>query len=170
MLDRKQILPLGSKVSVQYAMDDGKETILLIVGHLSLRKHHVCHYDYICVRFPDGIEKDMHYINHSDIVRVICTPEPTGEEYLKWLERKYGEYETYYKNYNPDERTDIDTLRKRVIETTNAIEYFTDKKKWIRHLCFGVIIIGAGLAAFFTREWHVGVCAFLFALLGWLTK
>ena len=49
MFEKKQMLPLGSKVTVCYALDGGTETVLVVVGHLSLRNRNACYYDYICV-------------------------------------------------------------------------------------------------------------------------
>ena len=38
MLERKQILPIGSTIAVCYRTDGGKETILQVVGHLTMRR------------------------------------------------------------------------------------------------------------------------------------
>lgn len=65
MLKKDQILPIGSLVTVFFKSDGGKETIALIVGHLTMQKHMISRYDYTCVAAPAGIEDGLFYINHS---------------------------------------------------------------------------------------------------------
>ncbi len=170
MMEKKKILPIGSVVSVKYAIDKGKETVHVIVGHLSLRKASLCHYDYICVLFPFGVEKGLYYINYTDIVSVINVPSFTDEIYEKWLEIKADEYDTYYKHYRYYERPDIDAMRKRVVQGRNIFDRKTEMKKAVGIICLGGITLGAAAVAFLAGEWESGVCAFLFALMGYLTK
>lgn len=89
MLKKDQILPIGSLVTVFFKSDGGKETIALIVGHLTMQKHMISRYDYTCVAAPAGIEDGLFYINHSDICSVLHRP--SGADYFpeNWLERKY---------------------------------------------------------------------------------
>ncbi len=170
MMEKKNILPIGSAVSVKYAVDGGKETVLIVVGHLSLRKDTLCFYDYICVPFPEGAAKGLCYINHDDVVRVIHLQQYDSLDYSKWLERKYAEYEAYYKHYRFDERESIDEQRKRTVQGINAYERKREAKKVAGAICLGGIIIGAVAVAFLTKEWETAVCALLFAVMGYLIK
>ena len=70
MLAKAEVLPIGSIVSVKFA-DEDQEMLAMIVGHLSLVKRHRCHYDYICVEYPSGVEQSIFYINQPDIVEIL---------------------------------------------------------------------------------------------------
>lgn len=37
MLDKTQVLPIGSMITVMFSCDENKETVAVIVGHLTLR-------------------------------------------------------------------------------------------------------------------------------------
>lgn len=166
MLEKKQILPVGSRVTVRYAADGGKETLLLIVGHLSLQNATLCYYDYICVYDDIGIERGVVYINHTDIVRIIHRCDPSDEAYERWLARKYPEFVAYYKNGNPENRPDIDTIR---AETLNARdrEYRKNRiKKIARYACMGFCTLGVGLTILLTNRWEMAVGALFFVFLG----
>lgn len=165
MFEKKQMLPIGSKVTVCYASDGGTETVLVVVGHLSLRNKNTCHYDYVCVPYPNGFEDGIRYINHSDIVRVICRADETDEAYIKWREKKYAEYKVYYENYDSKKRADIDTVREQVVHWKNELEEserYTLKGKVVN---IAIIIFGAGITVLLTANWWAGLCAFILASL-----
>ena len=67
MLSKREIMSVGTIVRIRYE-NDCKDTLAVIVGHLSLSKQMQCHYDYICVEYPFGIERGILYVNHSDIL------------------------------------------------------------------------------------------------------
>ena len=170
MFEKKQMLPLGSKVTVCYALDGGTESVLVVVGHLSLRNRNACYYDYICVRYPNGIADGIHYINHSDIVRVICRADETDEEYIKWRDKKFIEYEAYYNNYDTEKRADIDTMREAVVHWHNRIDENNGRTRIRKILNITAITCGAGITVLLTGCWWMGLCALLFGMFGYLIK
>lgn len=166
MLERKQILPIGSTVAVCYRTDGGKETLLQVVGHLTLRRAKVCLYDYVCIYYPQGIEDGLVYINHTDIVRVLDSAELRSDMYDRWLARKYGEYLAYYETHNPNERPDIDTTRSEILIGREREHRNNKIRKWMRFLCVAAITLGAVTAFLLTKRWEIAVGALFFALLG----
>lgn len=166
MLERKQILPIGSTVAVCYRTDGGKETLLQVVGHLTLRRAKVCLYDYVCIYYPQGIEDGLVYINHTDIVRVLDSAELRSDMYDRWLARKYGEYLAYYETHNPNERPDIDTTRCEILIGREREHRNNKIRKWMRFLCAAAITLGAVIAFLLTKRWEIAVGALFFALLG----
>ena len=42
MIEKTNVLPVGSMITVRFASEGGRETIAVIVGHLSLRKDRQC--------------------------------------------------------------------------------------------------------------------------------
>ena len=169
MLEKKQILPIGSLVSVRYASDGGTETVLMIVGYLSLRSKTICHYDYQCVLYPNGYYSGIYYINHSDIVRVLCRAEDHEGKHSEWLDRKYIEYEVYYKNYDVSKRPDIDVMRSAVINRINYLEAEKPRRKINAIIKITGIVLSAGIAVLLTGSWWTGLCALIFALLGYMS-
>ena len=170
MFEKKQMLPLGSKVTVCYALNGGTETVLVVVGHLSLRNRNACYYDYICVRYPNGIADGIHYINHSDIVRVICRSDETDEAYIKWREKKYIEYKVYYENYDISKRADIDTMRGAVVYWKNKLDEQNEQKPIRMAIYIAALLLGAGVAVLLTGSWWTGLCALIFAVWGYFAK
>ena len=170
MFEKKQMLPIGSKVTVRYALDGGMETVLMIVGHLSLRNKTVCHYDYVCVQYPMGFEAGIQYINHSDIVRVICRADETDESYIKWRDKKYIEYKVYYENYDSTKRADIDAMRGAVVYWKNKIDEHEARKPIRMLLHTAITLTGAGIAVLLTGSWWTGLCALIFVILGYFFK
>lgn len=166
MLEKRQILPIGSVVAVCYRTDGGKETLLQIVGHLTLRRAKVCLYDYVCVMYPQGIEDGLVYINHTDIVRVLEPDELRGEVYDRWLTRKYTEYQAYYETYDPEKRPDIDTTREQLLLGREREHRNNRIRRYANALCTGVLLLGAGLAFLLTKSWEIAVGAIFFALVG----
>lgn len=166
MLERKQILPIGSTVAVCYRTDGGKETLLQVVGHLTLRRARVCLYDYICVYYPQGIEDGLVYINHTDIVRVLDPAELRNDTYDRWLARKYGEYLAYYETRDPKERPDIDTTRREILIGREREHRNNKIRKWMHVLCAAAITLGAVIAFLLTKRWEIAVGALFFAFLG----
>lgn len=170
MLERKQILPIGSTIAVCYRTDGGNETILQVVGHLTMRRAKVCLYDYVCVYYPQGIEDGLVYINHTDIVRVVDPSELRNETYDRWLTRKYGEYLAYYNTRDPKERPDIDTTRREILIGRERERKNNRIRKWMRIICAATITLGAGLAFLLTKRWEIAVGALFFAFLGSRTR
>lgn len=166
MLEKRQILPIGSAVAVCYRTDGGKETLLLIVGHLTLRREKVCLYDYVCVNYPQGIEDGLVYINHADIVRVLDPDELRGEAYDRWLARKYPEFVAYYENGNYENRPDIDTMRAMTLEARDRAYRKNRIKKIARYTCVGLCTLGVGLTVLLTNCWWMAVGALFFIFLG----
>ena len=166
MLEKKQILPIGSRVAVRYAADGGKETLLLILGHLSLKNATLCYYDYICVYEEFGIERGVVYINHTDIVCIVHRYDPSDEAYERWLARKYPEYVAYYENGNPENRLDIDTMRAMTLNARDR-EYRKNRiKKLARYTCMGFCTLGVGLTVLLTNRWEMAVGALFFIFFG----
>ncbi len=170
MFEKKLMLPIGSKVTVHYALDGGTETVLVIVGHLSLRKRFESHYDYVCVLYPNGIEDGIRYINHSDIVRVIYDADKTDEAYIKWRDKKYIEYKVYYENYDPEKRVDIDTMRESIVDWQNKVEDTKERKRIGKAVIAAIIILGAGVTVLLSGSWWGGLCAFCLAAVAYLMK
>ena len=106
MLSKREIMSVGTIVRIRYE-NDCKDTLAVIVGHLSLSKQMQCHYDYICVEYPFGIERGILYVNHTDILEKLHYFLDYDELHSKWMERKYGDYLVYYKYYRANLRSDI---------------------------------------------------------------
>lgn len=170
MLEKMQILPIGSTVAVCYRTDGGKETILQIVGHLTMRRAKVCLFDYVCVYYPQGIEDGLIYINHTDIVRVVDSSELQNKLYDRWLARKHGEFLAYYNTRDPKKRPDIDTMRSNMLIAREREHRHNKIKRWMRAICTVAIIIGAGLAFLLTKQWESTIGVVFFALIGRGTK
>ena len=170
MFEKKQMFPIGSKVTVCYALDGGTETVLMVVGHLSLRNKTRCHYDYVCVQYPSGFEGGIHYINHSDIIRVICLADENDESYIKWRDKKYIEYKVYYENYDTMKRADIDAMRGAVVYWKNKLDEEKARKPIRMLINIAAVFLGAGIAVLLTGSWWTGLCALIFAILGYLMK
>lgn len=166
MLEKRQILPIGSVVAVCYRTDGGKETLLQIVGHLTLRREKVCLYDYVCVLYPQGIEDGLVYINHTDIVRVPDPDELRSDAYDRWLARKYPEFVAYYENGEHKNRPDIDTMRAMTLETRDRAYRKNRIKKIARYTCAGLCTLGVGLTVLLTNRWEMAVGALFFVFLG----
>lgn len=174
MLKKEQILPIGSVVAVRFDEDVGRDTGQLtpfvIVGHLTLRKGRKCCYDYMCVEYPSGMDDGLVYINHDDIANVLWRSTDFDELHAKWMECKYAEYVSYYKNYHSELRPDINTMREKSRKTGALLrrcEQINNIKRW---MCAGVILIGAVLTAILTKSWYVVTGAILFAFFGWLSE
>ncbi len=166
----REILPLGSMVSVCYAANRGAETVLLVIGHLSLQKETPCHYDYRCVLFPEGIDRGVYYINHSDIHRVIYRTKIRDLSYNRWLEQKAAEYDAYYKHYPHQMRLSADAMRAKMIKSANAAHRLKRWKPFIRWGSMGLLAAAAvGLAAV-TGIWGIGICVLILGLLGAAAK
>lgn len=167
---KKQILPIGSIITVCYEQDEGHETQLMVIGHLCLRKRFICHYDYVCVRCPYGLEDGICYINSADIVSVLWHPNIEDEKYREWYERKHQEFMAYYRNYRPDREADINALRENQIRWENLIDQKTRNSRIIRITGITLLIIGTGLAVALTECWWMGIGAVLFAVTGYMIK
>lgn len=165
MLSKREILSIGTVVRIRYE-NDGKDTLAVIVGHLTLSKRMKCHYDYICVEYPYGIEKGIFYINHADILETLYYCTDYEDLHSKWMERKYGDYLAYYKYYQVDLRPDKNEMRKRSIEAKNLVDYYTPKFKIITGIISILIGIGIGIAAVLTHQWLAVPGAVLFAIIG----
>lgn len=163
MLSKREIMSVGTIVRIRYE-NDGKDTLAVIVGHLSLSKQMKCHYDYICVEYPYGIEKGIFYINHSDILETLYHCTDYQELHCKWMERKYGDYLAYYKHYRVDLRPDKNEMRKRHIAAKNLVDYYTPKLKNIIGIISVLIGIGIGITALFTHQWLAVPGAVIFVL------
>lgn len=165
MLKKDQILPIGSLVTVFFKSDGGKETIALIVGHLTMQKHMISRYDYTCVAAPAGIEDGLFYINHSDICSVLHRP--SGADYFpeNWLERKYAEYTAYYRNYDPAERPDIDTMRGNLKAKFETLKNTKGRFRRFKKIIPIPFVCGALLAVIISDNKIIAAGAFLLAII-----
>ena len=120
MLERNQILPVGSLITIRHETDKGKETVCVVVGHLTLRREIISRFDYTCVKFPQGVEDGLIYVNHDDIVNIIYRASDYDELNETWMNRKYAEYVAYYKHYGEYQRPDIDKIFTRLIHLLGA--------------------------------------------------
>lgn len=166
MLERKQILPVGSRITVCFASDGGKETFLVVVGHLSLKRAMMCYYDYVCVPYPAGMDEGLIYVNHTDVVRVLTEPEIPDDAYDRWLARKYPEYVAYYENGKPEERPDIDTMRATVLNARDREHRKNRIRRIVRTVCGALCVLGVGFAVLLTKRWEIATGALFFSLLG----
>lgn len=161
MLKKQEILSIGSIVRIHFENDE-KDTIAVIIGHLSLTKRFKCHYDYICVEHPYGLERGIFYINHTDIIEIIENCKNNNAQHSNWMERKYPEYMAYYNQYNHDERPDKDSLREQF---ANAEEYLTAKQHKGLKIILN-IIIGIMLFAMTVFDWRIGIGADISFIVG----
>ena len=121
MLSKREIMSVGTIVRIRYE-NDCKDTLAVIVGHLSLSKQMQCHYDYICVEYPFGIERGILYVNHTDILEKLHYFLDYDELHSKWMERKYGDFLVYYKYYRADLRSDMNDIRKQIFNAKNRLD------------------------------------------------
>lgn len=147
MVEKGQVLPVGSIVTVKFDADMGRVTTALIVGHLSLLKPHKCFYDYICVEYPYGVEKGTFYINHADIICVSHRTDDSENKHEKWMERKYGEYLAYYNQYRFDVRPTIDELRRRKARAEDFQYKYFVIRRMMRIMASVVFALGIGISA-----------------------
>lgn len=162
MLKRSEIFPIGSMVTVQF--EKGEDTVLVVVGHLTLQKNAISRYDYTCVEFPMGVEMGLVYINHEDIVMVVYHASDYGDLHENWMMRKYAEYKAYYRHFAPETRPDISVVRTAIHEA----EHILPKRRRIKIIMSSAILMaeiaGATSLTILTRDWRVGVCALFFII------
>ncbi len=165
MIEKSNVLPVGSMITVRFA-SEGRDTVAVIVGHLSLRKDRQCFYDYVCVEYPKGYENGVFYINQENIATVISTPADLGNNYERWLERKFAEYKVYYSDYHPELRPDPE--KARVSSKIADRMYLQNKKLRIvkRLICTLIGIIGAAAIALVTESWEATCGAVLLYIFG----
>ena len=128
MLSKREIMSVGTIVRIRYE-NDCKDTLAVIVGHLSLSKQMQCPYDYICVEYPFVIERGILYVNHTDILEKLHYFLDYDELHSKWMERKYGDYLVYYKYYRADLRSDMNDIRKQILNAKNRLDNYALKLK-----------------------------------------
>ena len=167
MLGKREILQIGTIVKVRYE-NDSKDTYAVIVGHLTLTEQMQCHYDYICVEFPYGIERGVFYINHTDILETLYHCADHEKLHENWMERKYGEYLAYYKQYRPDLRPDMNEIKKRKVLAEETLGHFATKQKAITLTATIITAIGIGITAFLTKQWIAVPGALLFSVMGFV--
>ncbi len=170
MIEKTNVLPVGSMITVRFASEGGRETVAVIVGHLSLRKDRQCFYDYVCVEYPKGYENGVFYINHDDIASVVSAPDDVGNKHERWLERKYAEYKVYYSDYHPELRPDPE--KARLSSRIADLMYLRNKKIHIikRIVCAIAGIAGAASIAFVTKSWEAACGAVLFYVVGMVSE
>lgn len=170
MIEKSSVLPIGSIITILFTFEGDRETVAVIVGHLSLRQDRQCFYDYVCVEYPKGYENGVFYINHDDIATVISTPDDVGNKHERWLERKYAEYKVYYSDYHPELRPDPEKVR--VSSKIADRMYFRNKKiRTIKRLVCAISgIIGAAAIAFVTKSWEAACGAVLFYAIGAISE
>ena len=172
MKDKNEILQIGSIVSVCVESEKGTLTELMIIGHLCLRKKFICHYDYVCVPYPFGIEDSICYINDSDIVRVVscCPLNLEDEKQLKWSLRKQAEYMAYYNNYKVSNRPNDKNENEKQFILVNEFAQKENKNKICKAIGIALLLGGMILAVLLTNCWWTGICAALFFILGYIIK
>lgn len=163
MLSKREIMSVGTIVRIRDE-NDCKDTLAVIVGHLSLSKQMQCHYDYICVEYPFGIERGILYVNHSDILEKLHYFLDYDELHSKWMERKYGDYLVYYKYYRADLRSDMNDIRKQIFNAKNRLDNYALKLKNFISLICAITGIGIGITAFLTHQWLAVPGAVIFVL------
>lgn len=168
MLQKNQVLPIGSVVTVRFSSDAGRETVAVIVGHLTLRNDRKCCFDYACVEYPAGIEEGLFYINEPDIVSVLYRACDTGQMHENWMERKYAEYQAYYRQYRPDLRPSIDDVRRKTKNAGGISRRMKRMRLVKRWVCAIGFLIGAVLTAVLTKSWEAVTGAVFFFIIGWL--
>lgn len=168
MLTKKQILPVGSTVSVRFS-DEEAYTNAIIIGHLTLKRGMVSRFDYTCVSSPGGVEDGVFYINHDDIVEVLHRGNDQGKAYYKWIERKYAEYLSYYKNYGQECRPSIEEVRRAIHE--EKIDSPPQNIKWYNGIiAISGMLCSALLSALIMQSWLAGVGAALCFTAGYVIK
>jgi len=166
MLAKAEVLPIGSIVSVKFA-DEDQEMLAMIVGHLSLVKRHRCHYDYICIEYPSGVERGIFYINQPDIIEIHHRTDDYDGLHSKMMERKYGEYIAFYKHYSPESRPSIDKMRQTIILSDNLFCSFKNIMRRVKYITILIFIISTVITAVVTQSIYAVIGAFVFAVLGW---
>ena len=165
MLMKHQILAVGTMAKIKFEKEQQK-TFVVIIGHLTLSKKMKCHFDYVCVEYPYGIENDIMYINHEDIIEVLYCPDDYENRNQKWIERKYGEHLAYYKHYHYELRPDKEEIRERITISDNLIKKHNNKGTIITIGIIMLLTLGIGITALFTKQWLVLPGAILFTVLG----
>ncbi len=167
MLERSQILPVGSLITIRHETDKGKETVCVVVGHLTLRRDIISRFDYTCVKFPQGVEDGLIYVNHDDIVNTIHRASDYDELNEVWMNRKYAEYVAYYKHYGEFQRPEIDKIRQNIFQVDPPAK----RKNFIAQITILIISIsGAALLSVLSGTWMTSVGAALFMLAGYCIK
>ncbi len=167
MLERNQILPVGSVITVRNTIDKGKEAVCVVVGHLTLRREMINRFDYTCVKFPQGVEDGLLYVNHEDIVNIIYRASDYDELNETWMNRKYAEYVAYYKHYGETQRPDIDKIRQNI----HQVEPPTQHKRYAAKMTILILTIsGAALLSVLSGTWMTFVGAALFVFAGYYIK
>ncbi len=167
MLERNQIFPVGSLITIRHETDKGKETVCVVVGHLTLRREIISRFDYTCVKFPQGVEDGLIYVNHDDIVNIIYRASDYDELNETWMNRKYAEYVAYYKHYGEYQRPDIDKIRQNIYQ----IDPPTRCKRFIAQITILLLSIsGAAVLSVLSGTWMTIVGAALFLLAGYCIK
>lgn len=152
MLEKRSILPVGSMVTVTFAANEGRETFAVIVGHLTLREPSLCHYDYICVEYPGGVECSSFFINDGDILRIVHRADDTGPGYEKWLQQKYREYQAYYSSGQDKNRMTIDEVRYRKLRAEDKLYQMAKYRKVRRVILPCVFVLSVGISMWCTQS------------------
>ena len=170
MLEKNEILPVGSIVTVDFNIERGEKTILVIAGHLTLQRNMISRYDYTCVKFPMGTEKGLFYINHTDIVAILYESPDYFGLHEAWMTRKYAEYRAYYHHFPTEQKTNIqmmnvslDVAAKRFITRWKA-------RRAVQGIGVSISIVSAGFIAVLTGELAVGFCVLVLFGLGYIVR
>lgn len=165
MLKQDQILPVGSVVTVHFR-EKGEDTVLVIVGHLTINPKMISRYDYTCVHYPIGIETGLIYINHDDIEAVLYQNADVDGLHEKWMTRKYAEYKAYYRHFSEEQRPPTEVTRRSILEAMNELPKRHKRKQILFCIALATQFTGAVSLTILTGEWMVGFCALSFVLAG----
>lgn len=166
MLTRNQILPVGSVITVRYSEDRVDLTIAVIIGHLTLRRDMVNRFDYTCVKFPQGVEDGLMYVNDEDIAEILYRAADYDERHREWMIRKFAEYKAYYDHYGHLPRPDIDKIRREMIHVETTAKH--TRRFGVRATMLILSLSGAALLSVLSGTYLTIIGAVLFMCAGFL--
>ncbi len=166
MLTRNQILPVGSVITVRQGKNPDEITVAVIIGHLTLRRNMINRFDYTCVRFPEGVEEGLVYVNNEDIEEILCRATDYDERHRDWLIRKYAEYKAYYEHYGELPRPDIDKIRQEMIPLEPTQNHA--RRYGVRITMLILSLSGAALLSVLSGTYLTIIGAVLFMCAGFL--
>ncbi len=166
MLTRNQILPVGSVITVRHTKDKDEITVAVIIGHLTLRRGMINRFDYTCVKFPQGVEEGLLYVNDEDIEEILYQATDYDERHQEWMVRKYAEYKAYYEHYGNHPRPDIDKIRQEMIHLDSTVKH--TRRNGVRIIMLILSLNGAALLSVLSGTYLTIIGAVLFMVAGFL--
>ncbi len=164
MLTRNQILPVGSVITVRHIKDKDEITVAVIIGHLTLRRDMINRFDYTCVKFPQGVEEGLMYVNDEDIEETLYRATDYDERHQEWMVRKYAEYKAYYEHYGELPRPNIDKIRQEMIHLESTAK--RTRRNGVRIIMLILSLSGAALLSVLSGTYLTIIGAVLFMVAG----